>query len=447
MSERVIKLGIDYGTSFSKIVYRDYGAAGGDKAYVLLTDGHFRIPSAIGIGNEEFTFGVAPSRRRGGGKIWHESVKMRVAGEVKRNYRKYCYGLLPELPDEFSAADLAILSVAFLITRGKEAIKEYVKNPSSTVVIAFTLGIPMSFFDDRELRQTYLKIASTAWELSKILPVQDGLRFEDASRHLNLAKQTLNDRGFDASESIKDWIRSEAEAAIWWPFASPSISDGPYAQIDVGAGTTNISIFRIVPKHSSGGWQKASVSFFGATSPPVGMDAFDKAIAEFKGVTNPLEWRGREDEVLFGNRGSQLVSIELQQIWDAYERTIRAAFQKSLQSAQEQRAWDDHKIFFLGGGSQLGCVVSGLCRSPLDHERKLRRCELGIPSDLRLPDGTLVPEVMFPHVAVAYGLSNFSAELPDVEMPSQIPPMTGPNSAPNSNPERYQLIQMDEWRY
>src|SRR6185369_3855045 len=180
MSERVIKLGIDYGTSFSKIVYRDYGAAGGDKAYVLLTDNQFRIPSAIGVENEEFTFGVAPSRLRGGTKTWHESVKMRVAGEVKRNYKQYCYGLLPTLPNEFSARDLAILSVAFLITRGKEAIKEHVKNSSSTVIIAFTLGIPMSFFDDRELRKTYLKIACAAWELSKILPVKDGLPFEAA---------------------------------------------------------------------------------------------------------------------------------------------------------------------------------------------------------------------------------------------------------------------------
>ena len=57
-----------------------------------------------------------------------------------------------------------------------------------------------------------------------------------------------------------------------------------------------------------------------------------------------------------------------------------------------------------------------------------------MPSDLRLPDGTSVPEVMFPHVALAYGLSGFSAELPDVEMPSQVPPMAGPSSPPDSNP-------------
>lgn len=447
MSERVIKLGTDYGTSFSKIVYRDYGAAGGDKAYVLLRDGQFRIPSAIGVANEEFIFGIDPSRRREGGIRWHESVKMRVAGEVKKNYEKYCYGLLLPLPAGFSATDLAILSVAFLITQGKEAIRARVRTSSGNIVLAFTLGIPMSFFDDIELRSAYLKISRTAWELSKNIEINDNISFQEASHFLKLAKESeaqLSEVSFD---SVREWIRSEAEAAIWWPFASPAISDGPYAQIDVGAGTTNISIFRIVAKHSNVGWQKASVSFFGATSPPVGMDAFDKAIAEWKGAANPLEWRGREDEVLFGNRGTQLVAIELQQIHEAYGRTIRQAFQRSLQSAQEQRAWDDHKIFFLGGGSLLHCVVNGLCISPLDSERRLRKCELGVPSDLRLPDGTSVPEVMFPHVAVAYGLSGFSAELPDVEMPSQVPPMAGPSSPPDSNPERYQLIQMDEWRY
>src|SRR5262249_27209454 len=149
----------------------------------------------------------------------------------------------------------------------------------------------------------------------------------------------VDEQGWVTPDSIRDWIRSEAEAAIWWPFASPSISDGPYAQLDIGAGTTNISIFRIVAKHNRFGWQKSSVSFFGATSPPVGLDAFDKAIAEWKGDANPLQWRGREDEVLFGNRGTQLVSIELQQIHDAYGRTIHKAFQQSLQLHQEQRVW------------------------------------------------------------------------------------------------------------
>jgi hypothetical protein len=447
MSERVIKLGIDYGTSFSKIVYRDYAAAGGDKAYVLLRDGQFRTPSAIGVANGEFIFGIDPSRRREGGTAWHESVKMRVAGEVKKNYKKYCYGPLLPLPTGFSATDLAILSVAFLITQGKEAIRAHVRTSSGKIVVAFTLGIPMSFFDDPELRSAYLKISRTAWELSKKVEFNDAISFQEASHSLKLAKESEAKLSEVPSDSVRDWIRSEAEAAIWWPFASPAISDGPYAQIDVGAGTTNISIFRIVARHTAVGWQKASVSFFGATSPPMGMDAFDKAIAEWKGVANALEWRGREDEVLFGNRGTQLVAVELRQIHEAYGRTIRQAFQRSLQNSQEQRAWDDHRIFFLGGGSLLHCVVNGLCISPLDSDRRLRKCELGLPSDLRLPDGSSIPEVMFPHVAVAYGLSGFSAELPDVEMPSQVPPMAGPSPDTDSNLERYQLIQMDEWRY
>lgn len=53
-SERVVRLGVDFGTSFSKLVFRDYGAPGGEKAYVLLKDGKFRVPSAVGVRDETF---------------------------------------------------------------------------------------------------------------------------------------------------------------------------------------------------------------------------------------------------------------------------------------------------------------------------------------------------------------------------------------------------------
>lgn len=75
--------------------------------------------------------------------------------------------------------------------------------------------------------------------------------------------------------------------------------------------------------------------------------------------------------------------------------------------------------------------------------RTLSAADLDVPPDIRLPDGTEVPAVMFPHVAVAYGLSAFSGELPNIETPSETAPME------NVNPpsRRYQNIEMDEWRY
>jgi hypothetical protein len=79
----------------------------------------------------------------------------------------------------------------------------------------------------------------------------------------------------------------------------------------------------------------------------------------------------------------------------------------------------------------------------LDTRSTLSAADVDVPPDIRLPDGREVPSVMFPHVAVAYGLSAFSGELPNIETPSETAPME------NANPpsRRYQDIEMDEWRY
>lgn len=444
MTERLVRLGIDYGTSFSKVVFRDYGAPGGEKAYVMLKNGSFRIPSAVGVRGQEFIFGIDPGRRRNDADlVWHESVKMRVAGEIKQDFGRYCYGALSPLPYDFCATDIAVLSVWFLISEAKRAVREHLKTSSGTIAIGFTLGMPMSFFDDSELRNAFLWISKSAWELSKVLDLDQTISFHDARRYLDSAYVAV-EKGDDVlPEEIKDWIRTEAEAALWWPFMSPAVDAGPYAQIDVGAGTTNISVFRIVSNHTPTGWVKASVSFFGATSPPIGMDAIDKAIAEWKGGEDVLGWRGQETQVLHGRAGNQVISPEARQIRNAYKQTINKAFGTLLQGHAERRAWEDHKIFILGGGSLIDCLVEQLRESPLDEERTLATVDLDVPRDLRLPDGRDVPTVMFPHVAVAYGLSGYSSELPDVEMPSETPPMENVNPASR----RYQVIEMDQSRY
>ena len=173
------------------------------------------------------------------------------------------------------------------------------------------------------------------------------------------------------------------------------------------------------------------------------MDAIDKAIAERKGGEGVLYWRGQENQVLHGRVGNQLVSPEARQIRDAYKQTVNAAFSALLQGYDERRAWQDHKLFILGVGSLVDCLVDKLRQSPLDEERTLEMVDLDVPRDIRLPDGSDVHAGMFPHVVVAYGLSGYSSELPDVEMPSQTPPMGNVNPASR----RYQMIKMDALRY
>jgi hypothetical protein len=57
--KRRIHLGLDYGTSVSKIVFRDSGAPGGETAALVLRNGSFRIPSRVCVTATALLFGGA----------------------------------------------------------------------------------------------------------------------------------------------------------------------------------------------------------------------------------------------------------------------------------------------------------------------------------------------------------------------------------------------------
>lgn len=79
-TKRRVHLGIDYGTSASKIVFRDYGAPGGEVAVVVLRYGSFRIPSRVCVTSSELVFGDKWKEREECAIF--ESVKMQTAAAV-----------------------------------------------------------------------------------------------------------------------------------------------------------------------------------------------------------------------------------------------------------------------------------------------------------------------------------------------------------------------------
>src|SRR5262245_54911748 len=101
MARRRIHLGIDYGTSNSKLVVRDFEAAGGERAYVVCDDESPRFSSSLSVVKDKALFGLRRSDR--GSFLrearWFESVKMRVASEVKAGSPRFFYGVPTPFPD------------------------------------------------------------------------------------------------------------------------------------------------------------------------------------------------------------------------------------------------------------------------------------------------------------------------------------------------------------
>ena len=428
--KRRVHLGIDYGTSTSKIVLRDYGAPGGEAAFIVLRDGSFRIPSRVCATANELIFG--DDRKSAEDCDIYESLKMRVAVEVTGN-PKYYFGPSVGLPDGFTAHDLAVLTMWFMISEGQRGIAEYLKGRMEGVSVGMTMGIPMAFFKEQKLKASFLAIAKQAWSLYRNEgSIGSVLSFDKAKRLLE-KHRSASDTPTPEYE-VREWIRSEAEAAMWWPFQSPAVAAGPYAKVDIGAGTTHASLFRIVQKDGL----KTGLAFFGAVSVPFGMDAVDSAIAISQQLGGDcLSLRGLEESILRTDgkaRGALLPVTD--DIYDAYRKAWIETYRKINGTVAELTAWRTHKVFVIGGGSLVSTLVAANRIHPASRTQ-LEVALLEPPADLAHINNSKVSKNELPFLAVAYGLSNIGLSIPEALTPDQIPPL------PDRNGPRLRLDRDD----
>jgi hypothetical protein len=241
---------------------------------------------------------------------------------------------------------------------------------------------------------------------------------------------------------------------MWWAFQSPSVSDGPFAQIDVGAGTTNVSLFRVFASVFNGRRVKEGLAFFASRSEPAGMDAVDDLISR-RGPAGavPLRLQGSEDSVIRQN-GLEIAVAALvrDSIWEAYRKAWIHCFWRIEQSPAERIAWSNHKVILVGGGTLISSVQRYLPLHPSDNGHTLLEVQhLEVPSDLFfLVPGTQASFLKralarlgsmsqfgrhqlqrpmptdLPFLAVAYGLSNIGVAIPEIVIPTKLPAMRPP---------------------
>lgn len=416
-AKRRVHLGVDYGTSASKIVFRDYGAPGGDKAIVVTRSASFRIPSRVCLSATDLFFG--DETKSAEEFDVYESIKMWVAAEVSQ-HPSFFFGIAKPLPSGLSLVDLAILSVWYLVSEGHRAVESYLGTAASGVNLGMTMGVPMAFFRDQRLKNAFLSIARRAWSLYK----SEGLL--GPSLALDRAIRVLRSHDSILPElkeyEIRDWIRSEAEAAMWWAFQSPTIAPGPYGKVDIGAGTTHASLYRI---YGAAQVAKTGIAFLGAASVPVGMDAIDTEIIRAKGIGGyGAQLRGLEEAILQSDPTARIAiqSVE-ENIREAYRKAWIETHRKIRNSPAEVERWRDHNLFFIGGGSLVSTLVESICVHPAGGGQKVLIAPLEQPPDLSLPDGSAVSRNDLRFLGVAYGLSNIGLSIPEALSPDEIPPM------------------------
>ena len=415
-ASRPLRLGVDYGTSRSKLVVTDYGAVDGDRSFLVRspssTDSDdYLVPSTVCATEDSLHFGFSAEARADEGTPYR-SLKMLCA------YPDRFYGDRAPLPTGLTARDLATLHVGHLITLGRQAAEQYAGQLDSTASLSITLGAPMAQLDDERLHTMFVGIAREAFALADQLDLQDTVSIADARDALKSVRTQV---GQQPPQSHRDWVRSEAEAALFWAHRSPDIAAGRYACIDVGAGTTSASWFHINSLKSGEVLVNDRLSFYSAVCAPPACDAVDRVLATYVQDVDTLPGiRGHENELLqrLPDQGRAELDKVLAEIAKVFGDASGKAFPKDMSTSQ----WSEiGQVFFLGGGTKLGVVRDRLLKQQAHWLQRDSVADPGLPSDLLEQDGSeLRADPAF--LLVAYGLARRLGDVPDVSSPAQVEP-------------------------
>ncbi|MYA80353.1 MAG: hypothetical protein F4X39_07490 [Acidobacteriia bacterium] len=366
---------------------------------------------------------------------------------------------LPPLPGQLVPSDLATLVVAFLLQVGDWATHDYCRRlkPEHRPRMGMTIGVPMRYLSSEtshqqehsgtvHLRDEFLGIARVAFDIFKIDQpnIAAGIGVEEASELVKNARARVAAK--PPPTDPRDWVRSEAEAGCLWIFESPEVGDGLFGCVDIGAGTTDVSFFRLKQKHDGLRWVKHGLAFYSSESSPPGVDQVDQIILQHQ------ELDGSQLSTVRGHEAELLDSLGLRAKKEAHDVCVRAfkeTYQKAWRGAYEkekkQSSWVDYTLFVLGGGSRLASFRNAMMKSVWEGLLEGRAiAEVRFPEDL-CEWSTSSPPQANPFeedatfLLVAYGLSYLGANVPPVDNPEDVPPleMSNRKKLPGDQDEYY----------
>lgn len=237
------------------------------------------------------------------------------------------------------------------------------------------------------------------------------------------------------------FVQPETATGLMTFLKSTDATPGLYSIVDVGAGTTDVSFFRLsLPTRfgfsasiiQTGGIENDKMAFYEAKTQVIGSANIDNEIAVLlaRGTTvdHQLLQRARFVKETFDDWSAnshqspvsktQFVSAAspvIDAIFDVYRRTNCAAFKKEA----IQSRWRNFSVFLLGGGTRLSLIQAKFKACKPSHVNdKITIERLVPPDDLGLPE-----KADFGILAVGYGLSFAPVEFPTIFRPPEVAPL------------------------
>jgi hypothetical protein len=421
-----IQIGFDFGTAFSKCVYRDVLL---DKAWVHLppvskdSEMPFLLPSVL-----HETGGVLshPGSTEGSykeGCLYHVKMALEKAGKEDWGAQELIAYQAIAKAQEINVAEFVEACAVYLIAGSLggvlQEVKARFKGASTNGQIFVNMAVPVADIDHPKVNEVFDRVLRRAWVLAKEF---SGFPKTEISELLEVIRKA-------SSKAEGETVR---EACFLYPEVSANVQafvrsrvsrEGLYLFSDTGAGTVDQSVFLFSRPDG-----KDRLTYLIARVLPLGSSHIELRAAAKAGKSGWQEldhWRERKES---GQAHSILTDVRNQLQAELSEETYRTVGQSKLKLISPKQI-NDLKVIFGGGGhcripyrdAVLAQFDSKFFNSGRIDRRRLEKdpFDIGMPTplDLELPEAG---SRWLERLTVAYGLSFEQGQLADFTLPTQV---------------------------
>jgi hypothetical protein len=415
----LIQIGYDFGTSFSKCIYREDIQR---QAWVYTSDKYnspeqpFLLPSTV-IGNgSKLIRHFDTSTLYPAGGLYHikfaiEKVALGDWDAAVLNGYKNALGDWDANSLKRFVENCAIFFLASTLYEIQQDIhgrfSDFGSHPSDLMRV--NMAIPVADIEQEEVKDLYNRILEEAWALAPSIGSRTEVELSEME-HLRSACETQSDLCFvypEVSANVQAFIRS--------PAANPNQTT-IYLFSDAGAGTVDQSVFTYT-RHNS------KLNYFAANVWPIGSSHIElKAAQHDKPFTlDKMEfWRIKKENDGDGEAPLQIAKSEIEhELAQSTYQTIEETKEKlpegpNVNPVETLKA--NSRIIFGGGGHIDNPYKSGVVKAYGQDSITPQVTAIRTPDDLILNDHQ---KRWWPRLYVSYGLSFLPENLTGITLPPE----------------------------
>ena len=427
-----INLGIDFGTGFTKVCFRDLASDRSEIVTFTETDDadleQALLCTKVAILNDgtlltgltaaEWAQNKQPMQKT------IEFIKMRLAHLDLPEEAEWRLDQVPELDDPETVENICAYFLSTVITRAQEWIQHNRADLfiNQTTRWSLNTGVPVEYCDSPALAR-FQQVLSLAWLLANTPSSKQPLTINSLNElgtYLRQWRQHNHDKPLDC------FTTPEISAAVWSFLSSRQAEEKFYTFFDFGDGTLDGTAFRFWRENEG----ELKVDFYIGQVRPLGVTAFTQQTASELQTTSEairqalLDWQPATNTDLHSNMHLSKTRRQVQQL---VATVVIGGKTQHREKRGTQVANDEigtQLEVFVGGGGGHNQFLEGTVQATYNdfrHERagvppyKIRR----IPAPVDLSMNGLSPKE-FHRFAVAYGLCIPGWEGPEIRLPSEV---------------------------